>query len=104
MRHESQQGRGAKGETPESNREEVLEFLQKQKADFIHILSSTADEKLYAQIKLASIPAVYVFEKSGKLAARIDSNSLPKGDREISYEKHVVPLVERLSRATHPSR
>ncbi len=69
----------------------VLEFLKRQKATFPNILSSEKDEDIYAKLDLASIPAVYVYDRKGKLRKRFDQDA-----GEFTYEKDIVPLVEKL--------
>jgi hypothetical protein len=45
---------------------------------------------------LASIPAVYVYDRLGKLAKRFDNETGEFGEAGFTYEKHISPLVEQL--------
>jgi len=75
-------------------RERVLEFLQKQgESAVIHRMCTTAADDLFGEIKLDSIPAVYVYGKDGGLAKRFDGSS---GGGEVSYETQVNPFVDDL--------
>jgi hypothetical protein len=57
-------------------------------------MSTTAAEDLFAEINLDSIPAIYVYDKTGKLAKRFEG--VDETGAELSYEKHVTPLVDTL--------
>ena len=52
-------------------------------------------DELFEKIKLASIPAVYVFGPDGKLVTRFDNDEGKFGE-EFTYKKHIIPLVEKL--------
>lgn len=84
---------GIKGKSPESYKPQVLEFLIEQKATFQNVLLNVESDVLFEKIDLASIPAVYVFGTDGKLAKRFDNDA---GGAEFTYEKEVVPFVEKL--------
>jgi thiol-disulfide isomerase/thioredoxin len=58
---------------PVDVREKVLEFLRKQHATFDNLLCSEPSDDLYARFKLASVPAVFVYNQQGELAQRFDS-------------------------------
>ena len=55
---------------PEDVQDDVLEFLKKQNATFDNVLCSEESDELYKKLKLASIPAVYIFDREGKPAKR----------------------------------
>lgn len=84
---------GLADEPPEFYKESVLKFLTKKEALFDNIISSIESDKLFETIDLASIPAVYVYDIEGKVAKRFDNDS---GDDEFTYEKDIIPLVEKL--------
>lgn len=81
---------------PESLREPVQKFLNEQQATFQNILSSEPDTQLYDRLDLASIPAVFVYDRDGKLRKRFDSESGEFDPQGFRYDQHVVPLVEQL--------
>jgi len=87
---------GSPDTSPEALRESVQKFLQDQGATFQNILSSEPDTALYDKLKLASIPAVYVYDRAGKLRKRFDNETAEFGPEGFDYDKHVVPLVEQL--------
>lgn len=66
---------GSKNKPPEYYRERVLKFLQEQEARFDNILLNVPSDELFEKIELASIPAVYVYGRDGKLVKRFDSES-----------------------------
>ncbi len=80
---------GIKSKPPTFYEPKVLEFLTSQKATCKNILCSLESDALFEQLDLASIPAVYVYGKDGKLAKRF-------AGEEVHYEKEVLPLVDEL--------
>ena len=59
---------GIKSKPPTFYQPKVLEFLTAQKATCKNILCSNESDLLFEKLDLASIPAVYVYGKDGKLA------------------------------------
>ncbi|MDB5346455.1 MAG: thiol-disulfide oxidoreductase [Schlesneria sp.] len=92
---------GAKNKAVGYYRERVLKQLTSQHAvKLINGMSTTAADELFQQLDIDSIPAVYVYDRTGKLSKRFD-NRTPAGDSEegISYEKQIDPLVADLVKA-----
>jgi hypothetical protein len=56
-----------------------------------------ADTELWDQIDLSSVPAVYVFDQTGKEIKRFDNDN---AETEFTYENDVTPLVESLLQET----
>jgi thiol-disulfide isomerase/thioredoxin len=89
---------GAVREPPESFRKPVLEFLSKRGADqLLNVISSDPSEDFYNTIHLGGPPAVFVYDQSGKLVKRFDNSQEPKTP-EFTYQRDIVPLVEKLLR------
>jgi len=86
---------GIKSKPPESYRDRVLEFLTQQNATFQNVLLNVESDTLFETIKLASIPAVYVFGPDGKIAKRFDNDHAKPGE-DFNYTKDIVPFVEKL--------
>ncbi len=86
---------GAKNEPPESFRKRVQEFLTVQKARLFNVLSSDPNDEFYTKIRLGGPPAVFVYDRQGKLVKRFDNSQVPKTP-EFNYKHDVAPLVERL--------
>jgi thiol-disulfide isomerase/thioredoxin len=63
----------------------VLKFLEEQQATFDNVLCSEESDTLSKKMKLASIPAVYVYDRDG---------NMKRFEGEESY-KEVPALVER---------
>jgi thiol-disulfide isomerase/thioredoxin len=80
---------GIKSKPPAFYKPKVLEFLTSQKAVCKNVLCSIESEELFETLELASIPAVYVYGKDGKLAKRF-------AGEEVHYDKEVLPLVDAL--------
>ncbi len=72
---------------PEEVQPDVLKFLEKQQANFDNVLSSEEADSLYKKMELAAIPAVYVFDRDGKLSKRFEGSK--------AYEE-IPQLVETL--------
>jgi thiol-disulfide isomerase/thioredoxin len=90
---------GTKSKPPEYFVERVTTFLTEQNATFDNYLCSVSSDELYAQLNLASIPAVLVYGTDGKLVNRFDNDEGKYGD-EFTYPDHVIPLVEQLLQET----
>ena len=89
---------GAKNKPVDFYRARVLEALTELKAEsIVNLMSNVAADDLFQQMDIDSIPAVYVFDREGKLSKRFD-NRTPVGDgtEGISYEKQIEPLVAEL--------
>jgi thiol-disulfide isomerase/thioredoxin len=92
---------GAKNKAVSYYRERVLKQLTSQHAEkLINGMSTLAADELFQQLDIDSIPAVYVYDRTGKLSKRFD-NRTPASDSEegISYEKQIDPLVADLVKA-----
>jgi thiol-disulfide isomerase/thioredoxin len=88
---------GIKTKPPETYRPRVEKFLKKNAAAFPNILSSVEAEAVFGELKLVSIPAVYVYDREGKLAKRFDSSLLTDGEEEaFTYEDDINPFVDEL--------
>lgn len=88
---------GIKKKPADFYRPRVEEFLKKQKADFTNYLCTAASDKVFEALELSSIPAVYVFDKQGKLAKRFDDSLLEDGEEEaFTYEKDINPFVKAM--------
>jgi thiol-disulfide isomerase/thioredoxin len=89
---------GIKNKPPEFYRERVLKFLEKQGAVFQNLLASVPADELYDKMELASIPAVFVYGRDGKLVKRFDNEQVKSEDENFTYAD-VVKLVEELMKA-----
>lgn len=88
---------GIKSKGPDYYRPKVEDFLKKQKAGFSNFLSTDAADKVFEDLELTSIPAVYVYGKDGKLAKRFDDSLLEEGKEEaFTYKNDINPFVEKL--------
>ena len=77
----------------EEARKLALEFLEQQKATLDNfILSEDSLTVMDDKLKIASIPAVFVFGVDGKLARMFDESS----GESFTYEKDVTPFVRDL--------
>jgi thiol-disulfide isomerase/thioredoxin len=89
---------GIKNKPPEFYRERVVKFLEKQGAGFQNLLANVPAEDLYEKMELASIPAVFVYGRDGKLVKRFDNEDAKTDDDNFTYAD-VTKLVEELLKA-----
>jgi thiol-disulfide isomerase/thioredoxin len=81
--------------TPEEQRDRVLEFLRKQGARFDNVLSTLDSDALSIKLEIPSIPAVFVFDRQGKLHKRFDNRNASRTGGPFNYEQ-VSQVVEQL--------
>lgn len=84
---------GLEDEGPEEMREQVMPFLTAKKAFFENVISSDPDNVVLERLSLASIPAVMVYGRNGKLLRRFDNDQGLYGEG-FTYLDHVRPLVQ----------
>ncbi|MGE0373963.1 MAG: TlpA family protein disulfide reductase [Planctomycetaceae bacterium] len=85
---------GRASRPPESYRDNVLEFLIEQEATCANFLGTDDPDALHERLQLAAIPAVYVYDRKGKLRKRFDNEDPDR--EEFTYETDVIPFVEEL--------
>lgn len=92
---------GAKNKPVAYYRERVLKALNSMDAgQVINGMSTLAADELFQKIDLDSIPAVYVYDRAGKVAKRFDNRTPASPTEEgISYELQIDPLVAELVKA-----
>lgn len=86
---------GIKSKPPEFYREKVLKFLTKQGATFDNVLCSVPADELFEKLEIPSIPAVFVYDQSGKLVKTFDNSEAESEEDEFTY-KDVTKLVDSL--------
>lgn len=85
---------GRKSRPPEHYEAQVIAFLKSvQAAGFPTFISVTPSDEVYAAAKLASIPAVLVFDAEGQLVQVFVDAGESAG---FTYDKDVIPLVRKL--------
>jgi thiol-disulfide isomerase/thioredoxin len=80
---------------PEEQRQRVLAFLRGQRATFDNLLSSLESDELYRKLKLAAVPAVFVYDRAGHLRKRFDNEQAKSKAEAFTYEQ-VGQLVAEL--------
>jgi thiol-disulfide isomerase/thioredoxin len=84
---------GIKKKPPEFYHAKVSKVLEEQHAEIVNLLCTLPSDDLFAALKIDSIPAVFIYDRSGKKVHTFD-NRTPAGEGEgISYEKQVEPAV-----------
>jgi thiol-disulfide isomerase/thioredoxin len=84
---------------PEDKLPKVTAFLEKQNARFDHVLASEDADILFPKFKLASVPAVFVYDKSGALKHRFDNAKAASEAELYTYEDVERLVVELLDEA-----
>jgi thiol-disulfide isomerase/thioredoxin len=80
---------------PEEQQQRVLEFLRGQGATFDNLLSSLESDELYRKLNLASVPAVFVYDREGRLRKRFDNEKAKNKAEAFTYDQ-VGQLVAQL--------
>ena len=86
---------GLKKEKPQDYEEQVLEFLRAQKAAFDNVIANEPSDELYGKFGFPSVPAVFVYDRQGKLAKQFE-NKDPKA-KAFTYDDvgdEVASLLE----------
>ncbi|MFQ5731391.1 MAG: TlpA family protein disulfide reductase [Planctomycetaceae bacterium] len=86
---------GVPGKPPKHYRKHVLDFLRKQQASFDNVMLNVPFLGFLNQIKLESTPALFVYDKTGRLTKRFD-NDKSVSDADDFTMKQVESLVESL--------
>ena len=81
--------------TPEEVVPKVTKFLESQGATLDNVLSSEESDILYRKFKLASVPAVFVYDREGKLVKRFDNENAKTEAEAFTYQQ-VNELVDKL--------
>jgi thiol-disulfide isomerase/thioredoxin len=89
-------------DTPEQVQGPVLDFLRSQGATFENLMSSEESDELYRKFKLAAVPAVFVFDRAGKLRKRFDNEQARSKDDAFTYAQ-VEQLVDELLKESPPA-
>jgi thiol-disulfide isomerase/thioredoxin len=80
---------------PEEASGPVLTFLREQGATFDNLMSSEESDVLYRKFKLNAVPAVFVYDREGKLRERFESEGAYDKVRSLVAElvKEAVPTA-----------
>ena len=84
---------------PEDQQDRVLAFLRKQKAIFDNVLNKEEADDLYKKLDLDAVPAVFVYDKSGKLRQKFDDSYRNAAGERFSYDDVRALVKELLSEA-----
>jgi len=84
---------GRKTKPAESYRPRVEEFLKSVGAKFPNFLCTTPSDELFTELEIESIPAVLIFDASGKLVRKfVDAGD----DAGFTYHDNIVPFIKEL--------
>lgn len=92
---------GIRKKPPEFYRERVLQALTERDAKIINILCTEPADELFVTLKIDSIPAVFLYDRDGRLVRTFD-NQTNKGG-EFTYAADVLPALEKLLRPESPA-
>ncbi len=71
---------------PEEASEPVLQFLRSQRATFDNWMSNEESDVLYRKFDLNSVPAIFVYDRSGKLRQRFENEGAYADVRKLVAE------------------
>ncbi len=80
---------------PEDQHQRVLAFLRDQQATFDNVLSTLDSDALTTKLDIPSIPAVFVYDREGKLHQRFDNRHASRTGGRFTYDQ-VSEVVEHL--------
>lgn len=83
--------------TPTTCLPAVTKFLQSKAADpanLVNLVSTDTDEQMFAKFEIESIPSIFVYDRTGAVAAKLTIDSA--GADGLTYAGDVIPLVEKL--------
>lgn len=83
--------------TPTTCLPAVTKFLQSKSADpanLVNLVSTDTDEQMFAKFEIESIPSIFVYDRTGAVAAKLTIDSA--GADGLTYAGDVIPLVEKL--------
>jgi thiol-disulfide isomerase/thioredoxin len=80
---------------PEDQHSRVLAFLQEKRATFDNVLSRVESDVLYQKLEIPSIPAVFVYDREGRLHRRFDNRHAARDGGPFNYEQ-VSQVVDEL--------
>ncbi|HBH52663.1 MAG TPA: hypothetical protein DDY91_12320 [Planctomycetaceae bacterium] len=89
---------GIKNKPPEFYRERVMKFLEKEQATFENLMASDEAEIVFDKLKIASIPAVLVYGRDGKLAKCFNNDNATTDEEGFTYadvSKFVEDLLKK---------
>ena len=84
---------GRRSRPPETYQPQVAEFLRSVNATFPNYISRTANDEVYSEVGIVTLPAVLVFGADGSLIKKFTDTGETAG---FSYEKDIAPLVDKL--------
>lgn len=82
---------------PEDVRDKVQMFLDAQRATFDNVLSTDESDVLYRKFNLVSIPAVFVYDRDGKLVKRFDNENAATEAEAFTYEQVGAKVAQLLA-------
>ena len=87
---------GLENEPTAELREDVLRFLREQNAVTENVICSDPVDSVYERVDFVSIPAVYVYDKSGTLKTLFKNDAGNYGKDGFTYGEHITPLIREL--------
>ncbi len=85
---------GVRRKPPEFYRERVTKILNDKAAKIVNVMCTQPADELFVELKIDSIPAVFVYDRDGRLASTFDNRT--NKNAEFTYPGDVLPAVERL--------
>ncbi len=70
--------------------ERIIKFLKAKDADFTNLRLDEPAEQWEEQLKIDIPPAVFVFDRDGRIAHKFE------GQKQVKYEENIEPVVQDL--------
>jgi thiol-disulfide isomerase/thioredoxin len=84
---------------PEDQHSRVLAFLQEKNATFDNVLSRLDSDALTAKMEIPSIPAVFVYDRDGRLHHRFDNRHASRSGGPFTYKQVSAVVADLLERS-----
>lgn len=92
---------GIRNKPPEVYRDRVLKVLHEKEAHIINIMCNEPADELFPKLKIDSIPATFVYDRTGRLVKTFDNNT--NASAEFTYAEDVIPFVRELMDTANPA-
>ncbi|MEM7479433.1 MAG: hypothetical protein AAF483_30990 [Planctomycetota bacterium] len=78
----------------ETYKAKVVEFLRKEKAQIVNLMSTLSDEEMSGKLDFGSIPAILIYDRKGTLTHSLGEHN--GGDDGLTYEGDVIPKLDAI--------
>lgn len=85
---------GVRRKPPEFYRDRVMKVIKDKEAKIVNVMCTEPADELFVHLKIDSIPAVFLYDRTGQLVSKFDNQTTDNG--EFTYAEHVLPAVDKV--------